>query len=70
MSALPVTTQTLRGGCPQDCPDTCAMLYTVEDGKLTAAAQKQDQRKYEDPNGIKFDIANGEHARNSWRLPV
>ena len=42
----------------------------VEDGKLTAAARKQDQRKYEDPNGIKFDIANGEHARNSWRLPV
>ena len=42
----------------------------VEDGKLTAAAQKQDQRKYEDPNGIKFDIVNGEHARNSWRLPV
>ena len=42
----------------------------VEDGKLTAAAQKQDQRKYQDPNGIKFDIVNGEHARNSWKLPV
>ncbi len=42
----------------------------VEDGKVTAAAQKQDQRKYQDPNGIKFDIVNGEHARNSWRLPV
>ena len=22
------------GGCPHDCPDTCAMLYTVQDGKL------------------------------------
>jgi len=22
------------GACPQDCPDTCAMLYTVRDGKL------------------------------------
>ena len=42
----------------------------VEDGKLTAAAQKQEQRKYEDPNGIKFDIVNAEHARNSWRLPL
>jgi len=42
----------------------------VENGKLTAAAQKQEQRKYVDPNGIKFDIVNGEHARNSWRLPV
>jgi len=36
MSALPVSPRTLRGGCPQDCPDTCAMLYTVEDGKLTS----------------------------------
>lgn len=23
------------GGCPHDCPDTCAMIYEVEDGKLT-----------------------------------
>jgi catechol 2,3-dioxygenase-like lactoylglutathione lyase family enzyme len=42
----------------------------MEDGKLKAEAQQQDQRKYVDPNGIKFDIVNGEHARNSWRLPV
>jgi catechol 2,3-dioxygenase-like lactoylglutathione lyase family enzyme len=42
----------------------------VENGKLTAEARKQEQRKYIDPNGIKFDIVNGEHARNSWRLPV
>jgi catechol 2,3-dioxygenase-like lactoylglutathione lyase family enzyme len=42
----------------------------MEDGKLTGEAQKQDQRKYVDPNGIKFDIVNGEHARNSWRLSV
>jgi len=42
----------------------------MKDGKLTAEAQKQEQRKYVDPNGIKFDIVNGEHARNSWRLPV
>lgn len=42
----------------------------LEDGKVTAAGQKQDQRKYKDPNGIKFDIVNDEHARNSWRLPV
>src|SRR5688572_29063228 len=37
----------------------------VENGKLTAEAQKQEQRKYQDPNGIKFDIVNAEHARNS-----
>ena len=42
----------------------------MDDGKVTAAAQQQDQRKYVDPNGVKFDIVNAEHARNSWHLPV
>ncbi len=42
----------------------------LEDGKVKAEAMKQDQRKYVDPNGVKFDIVNGEHARNSWHLPV
>ena len=42
----------------------------LEDGKVKAEARQQDQRKYVDPNGVKFDIVNGEHARNSWRLPV
>ncbi|QJY48218.1 molybdopterin-containing oxidoreductase family protein [Pseudonocardia broussonetiae] len=27
------TTTTVRAACPHDCPDTCAMLVTVEDGK-------------------------------------
>jgi anaerobic selenocysteine-containing dehydrogenase len=26
----------VRGACPHDCPDTCAMLYHVDDGKLVA----------------------------------
>lgn len=26
---------TVRGACPHDCPDTCAMLVTVEGGKAT-----------------------------------
>ena len=42
----------------------------LKDGKLTQDAVTQDQRKFEDPNGIKFDIANSLHARNSWKLPV
>ena len=25
---------TFFGACPHDCPDTCAMIYEVEDGKL------------------------------------
>jgi hypothetical protein len=42
----------------------------VKDGELTAEARAQDQRKYVDPNGIKFDIVNPAHARNSWRLEL
>jgi anaerobic selenocysteine-containing dehydrogenase len=26
--------KTAHGGCPHDCPDTCAMIYEVENGKL------------------------------------
>src|SRR5262245_38690872 len=39
-------------------------------GNLKAEARQQDQRKYLDPNGVKFDIVNDLHARNSWKLPV
>ena len=42
----------------------------MEGGKLKEEARQQEQRKYVDPNGIKFDIVNDVHARNSWRLPV
>lgn len=42
----------------------------LQDGKVIAEAQQQEQRKYVDPNGVKFDIVNNLHARNSWRLPV
>src|SRR3954451_15467776 len=30
------TTTTVRGACPCDCPDTCALQTTVEDGRATA----------------------------------
>ena len=42
----------------------------MQDGEVIAEARAQEQRKYVDPNGIKFDIVNALHARNSWRLPV
>jgi catechol 2,3-dioxygenase-like lactoylglutathione lyase family enzyme len=42
----------------------------VENGEVKPEAREQDQRKYVDPNGIKFDIVNAAHARNSWRLPL
>ncbi len=38
MTANAGQTKTILGACPLDCPDTCAMIYTVEDGRLTAVA--------------------------------
>src|SRR5688500_16416175 len=32
----------VRGACPHDCPDTCAMLVTVEDGRATKVAGDPD----------------------------
>lgn len=34
MSVHVSETRIVKGACPQDCPDTCAFLYHVEDGKL------------------------------------
>ena len=37
-------TRTVHAACPHDCPDTCAMLVTVdEDGRATAVAGNPDQ---------------------------
>ena len=30
------------GGCPHDCPDTCAMLYEVSDNKLISVRGNPD----------------------------
>ena len=35
-------TRVVRGACPQDCPDTCAFLYHVEDGKLVEVTGDPD----------------------------
>lgn len=34
--------ETFFGGCPHDCPDTCAMIYEVEDGKLVEVRGNKD----------------------------
>ncbi len=36
------TTTIVRGACPHDCPDTCAMLVTVEDGRAIRVAGDPD----------------------------
>ena len=42
MSTQISETRVVRGVCPQDCPDTCAFLYHVEDGKLVEVTGDPD----------------------------
>jgi anaerobic selenocysteine-containing dehydrogenase len=37
-----VTRQTIRGACPHDCPDTCALVVTVENGQAIKVAGAED----------------------------
>jgi anaerobic selenocysteine-containing dehydrogenase len=37
-----MSTRVVRGACPHDCPDTCAMHVTVEDGRATKVAGDPD----------------------------
>ena len=42
MSTQQNTKTTHHGGCPHDCPDTCSMVFEVEDGKLTGVKGNPD----------------------------
>lgn len=35
-------TEEFFGGCPHDCPDTCSMIFTVEDGKVLSVKGNPD----------------------------
>jgi anaerobic selenocysteine-containing dehydrogenase len=39
---VPVTLTQVRGACPHDCPDTCALLTTVENGVATKVQGNPD----------------------------
>ena len=42
-SAVPVPARReVRGACPHDCPDTCALVTTVEDGRAVRIAGARD----------------------------
>lgn len=64
----PVTQLTIvRGACPHDCPDTCAMLYHVEDGKLVDV--KGDPEHPMTRGGLCVKVKNfHEHHYQSDRL--
>ena len=40
----PLTTAVVRGACPHDCPDTCALVTTVQDGKAVKLQGNPDHR--------------------------
>ena len=40
--AVDSSVQTFHGGCPHDCPDTCAMTYSVKDGRLIEVKGKSE----------------------------
>ena len=41
-SPMPGTSGTVRGACPHDCPDTCALDVTVSDGRVIKVAGAAD----------------------------
>ncbi|MBL0090130.1 MAG: molybdopterin oxidoreductase family protein [Ideonella sp.] len=41
-AAIPVVSHTVRGACPHDCPDTCALRITVENGRVVRVAGDPD----------------------------
>ena len=42
MSAAASSVTIVQGACPHDCPDTCALRITVEDGRVTRVAGDPD----------------------------
>ncbi len=40
----PTASSVVRGACPHDCPDTCALLTTVQDGVATQVQGNPDHR--------------------------
>jgi catechol 2,3-dioxygenase-like lactoylglutathione lyase family enzyme len=62
-----------NGAVYTDKPDNVtarrAVRESIMDNKAIPEAMRMEQRKYQDPNSVNFDIVNGEHARLSWRIP-
>jgi anaerobic selenocysteine-containing dehydrogenase len=67
MSVHNSETRIVRGACPQDCPDTCAFFYHVEDGKLVEVTGDPDHPMTR--GGLCVKLKNyAEHHYNPDRL--
>src|SRR5262245_27615222 len=58
---------TFFGGCPHDCPDTCAMIYEVEDGRLVEVRGNKDHPMTRGGLCVKLKDFH-DHHRNPDRL--
>jgi anaerobic selenocysteine-containing dehydrogenase len=67
MSTHTSESRVVRGACPQDCPDTCAFLYHVEDDKLVEVTGDPDHPMTR--GGLCVKLKNfAEHHYNPDRL--
>ena len=55
----------IRGACPHDCPDTCALLTTVQVG---VAIKVQGNPRHRPTDGVGLDdLFTGVHVRRPYR---
>lgn len=59
--------ETFHGACPHDCPDTCAMIYEVVDGKLIEVRGNKDHPMTRGGLCVKLKDFH-DHHRNPDRL--
>lgn len=61
MNQVDGAVQTFHGGCPHDCPDTCAMTYKVKDGKLIDVVGKAEHPMTRGGLCVKLNDFHGHH---------
>ena len=61
-------TQTFHGGCPHDCPDTCSMVYTVQDKKLISVKGNPDHPMTRGGLCVKLKDYEKRHPQFYWPI--
>ncbi|MGH9055830.1 MAG: molybdopterin-containing oxidoreductase family protein [Acidimicrobiales bacterium] len=65
--AVVVGSSVVRGACPHDCHDTCAMLVTVEDGRVTKV--RGDPQHHFTRGGLCVKVGDyAQHAHSDQRV--
>ena len=58
------SSRVIRGACAHDCPDTCATLVTVEDGRATRIQGDPEAAEAAAQIAVKIDKTRMQPARN------